>query len=183
MHTSPSCSDTNVGSPTEVLLRKHSKSSLSQPTIPEEGPEHSEEAEPASAPPVMVAQPVLNVLKPKPESRAVKNLAQELGARTKEVVASSIKKSGSFKEESKKDVAKAESGSKSPKLSRQESMERTMQKITKAIRGTSRSESRSKKNREASPSPGGNAEKSKLTRKDSGKKSAQEKREMFKSLH
>lgn len=45
---------------------------------------------------------------------------------------------------------------KSPKLSRTESMtERTVQKITKVIRGTSRSESRSKKNRDSSLSPKG----------------------------
>ena len=43
---------------------------------------------------------------------------------------------------------------KSPKLSRTESMtERTVQKISKMVRGTSRSESRSKKTREPSTSP------------------------------
>jgi hypothetical protein len=47
---------------------------------------------------------------------------------------------------------------KSPKLSRTESMtERTVQKITKVIRGTSRSESRSKKNRDSSLSPKGSS--------------------------
>lgn len=74
-------------------------------------------------------------------------------------------------------------------MSRQESIERTFQKFTKAVRGTSRSESRSKKkDREASPSPKAGKiekteEKNKITRKDSGKKSAQEKRDIFKSLH
>jgi hypothetical protein len=44
--------------------------------------------------------------------------------------------------------------------------ERTVQKITKVIRGTSRSESRSKKNRESSLSPKG------LGKEDSTKKAA-----------
>ena len=99
-----------------------------------------------------------------------------------------------------KDDGKIKSGSdtniKSPKLSRTESMtERTVQKISKMVRGTSRSESRSKKNREPSSSPTGVAataldtdkEKASLTgskqEKSVGKddrKSAQERREMFK---
>lgn len=71
--------------------------------------------------------------------------------------------------------------------------ERTVQKISKVIRGTSRSESRSKKNRDSSLSPKGAMEaeksgksepvgvkKSSSVRDD--KKSAHEKREMFKSL-
>merc|ERR1712203_208460 len=77
-----------------VILRKHPKQSLSQPTIPEEGPEEELEAS-ASA-----STPVTSVLKPKPESRVVKNLAQELGAFSKDV-ASSLKKSNSFKESEK----------------------------------------------------------------------------------
>merc|ERR1719270_1473592 len=77
-----------------VLLRKHSKQSLSQPTIPEEGPEHAEEEQTSS---IMSSLPPLEIstgacatpqhqtsfsgastLKPKPESRTLKNLAQEL---------------------------------------------------------------------------------------------------------
>ena len=94
---------------------------------------------------------------------------------------------------------------KSPKVSRHESMERTVQRITKVIRGTSRSESRSKKNRETSTSPSkgatckpeqhecsiktnqatgtSNSGGSKSNKKESGKKNAHEKREIFKSLH
>merc|ERR1712025_1089823 len=123
-----------------------------------------------------------------------------MGAQTK------IKKSGSFRDETKKDDGKKEevksknsvdAGVKSPKLSRTESMtERTVQKISKVIRGTSRSESRSKKNRDTSLSPKGtkevneknfvrkepicvNIKKSSSVKED--KKSAHEKREMFKS--
>ena len=173
-----------------------------------------------------------SLIKPKPESRAVKNLAQELvtekGAIRKEP-SSTIKKSNSFRSESKsksssptpsdsssnstQTLAKSSSTSsqeinvqatKSPKVSRHESMERTVQRITKVIRGTSRSETRSKKNRETSVSPskgnnskaelhggtnsaapvaGGASGSNKSTKKESGKKNAHEKREIFKSLH
>jgi len=80
-----------------------------------------------------------------------------------------LKKSGSFRSGDKEEETKVKTGSgaqgetltsstKSPKLSRTESMtERTVQKITKVIRGTSRSESRSKKNRDSSLSPKGGA--------------------------
>ena len=172
-----------------------------------------------------------SILKPKPESRAIKNIAQEIvtekGAVRKENT-SSIKKSSSFRSENKSQSSSpipTESCSsstqtkssttsgqdvniqatKSPKVSRHESMERTVQRITKAIRGTSRSESRSKKNRETSVSPskcgtskvglssssatttaasGPIASSSnKSTKKETGKKNAHEKREIFKSLH
>ena len=70
--------------------------------------------------------------------------------------------------------------------------ERTVQKISKVIRGTSRSESRSKKNRDSSLSPKGGKELEKPTKNENNsvkksssvkddKKSAHEKREMFKS--
>jgi len=113
-----------------------------------------------------------------------------------------VSKSGSFKDELNKkedkvkDDGKVKSGSdpniKSPKLSRTESMtERTVQKISKMVRGTSRSESRSKKNREPSSSPTGatvldnDKDKATLSGQDKGvgkddRKSAQERREMFK---
>jgi len=152
-----------------VILRKHPKQSLSQPTIPEEGPEEELEAS-ASA-----STPVTSVLKPKPESRVVKNLAQELGAFSKDV-ASSLKKSNSFKEEksSSSSMESIESAAKSPKLSRTESIgERTIQKISKVIRGSSRSDSRSKKTREASVSPQGVKAKKEL--------SSKEKRDLYKS--
>merc|ERR1712002_1290214 len=85
-----------------------------------------------------------------------------------------------------------EAGVKSPKLSRTESMtERTVQKISKVIRGTSRSESRSKKNRDSSLSPKGGKELEKSGKTETSvkksssvkdeRKSAHEKREMFKS--
>ena len=107
-----------------------------------------------------------------------------------------LKKSGSFRDETKKDDSKinsGEAGVKSPKLSRTESMtERTVQKISKVIRGTSRSESRSKKNRDSSLSPKGGKEVEKSVKNENisvkksssvkdDRKSAHEKREMFKS--
>ena len=147
-------------------MRKHPKQSLSQPTIPEEGPEEEMGA--------ITSTPVTSVLKPKPESRVVKNLAQELGAFSKDV-ASSLKKSNSFKEE-KSSSSSMESieAAKSPKLSRTESIgERTIQKISKVIRGSSRSDSRSKKTREASVSPQGGPKKKEL--------SSKEKRDLYKS--
>ena len=67
----------------EVILRKHAKQSLSQPTIPEEGPEHGEESEcviissPFATGPATFSLSA-SVLRPKPELRVVKSLAQEL---------------------------------------------------------------------------------------------------------
>merc|ERR1719229_891017 len=118
----------------EAMIRKHSKSSLSQPTIPEEETEEPEE------------QPLSE---PKEEAKAA-----------------AISKSEDSQSCS------------SAKGSREKEKESTLQRMTKAIRGTSRSDSRSKKNREASTSP-----KSNVARKDSLKKSAAEKRDMFKTLH
>ena len=151
--------------PAQVLLRKHSKQSLSQPTIPEE--EHEDQPE-ALEQPVAAA-----VAKP----QVVKNLYPELtssgGAVSKNSRATAAAK------------ASPEPEPKSPKVSRHESMERTVQRITKAIRGSGRSDSKSKKKeREASPSPSKKEVASqKVSRKDSQKKNAQEKREIFKSLH
>merc|ERR1711874_306295 len=78
----------------------------------------------------------------------------------------------------------------SPKLGgRAESMtERTVQKISKVIRGTTRADSRSKKSRETSLSPSTTQDSGGKEKKSHGggsqeKKSAQEKREMFKTQH
>jgi hypothetical protein len=178
LHTSPSSTSslTSVSSDVfdaPVIMRKHPKQSLSQPTIPEEGPEEEMEAALSAS-----STPVTSVLKPKPESRVVKNLAQELGAFSKDV-ASSLKKSNSFKESEKSSSSSSmesiEAASKSPKLSRTESLgERTIQKISKVIRGSSRSDSRSKKTREASVSPQGGAKQKKEL-------SSKEKRDLYKS--
>ena len=146
----------------------------------------------------------------KVDLRATKSLNIEV-VKTKEApggVAGSVshtklKKSSSFKEDNAAgDVKTAEKSAgeivnvKSPKLSRTESMtERTVQKITKVIRGSSRSESRSKKTREPSLSPKGvksdhekpgtkkcEGVKSDIKKTiDKDKKSANEKRELFKS--
>ncbi len=204
-------------------MRKH-KQSLSQPTIPEE--EESEQptsagasssssggltssASLSSALPSSAAS-ITSILKPKPESRVVKNLAQELGAFSKDV-ASSIKKSSSFKEERSTPSASASStamasassmdslsksattDTKSPKLSRPESVpERTMQKLSKMIRGTSRSDSRSKKNREASLSPQGvktsaskerSGSSSEKSKPDQHQPTVKDKRDKFKEQH
>merc|ERR1712106_361728 len=144
-------------------------------------------------------------------------MGNELGARAKETNLSpptsgssqnsstqtKLKKSGSFRDETKKDDSKQKDETKSknsgdvsvksPKLSRTESMtERTVQKISKVIRGTSRSESRSKKNRDSSLSPKGGKEVEKSVKNENisvkksssikdDRKSAHEKREVFKS--
>lgn len=239
LHSSPISSheQTTGDSPTLSHLghhRKHSCKSLSQPTIPEEGPEH-EDYSPTAFPTSTssTAQSITNKIfasftskstdknttnPPKEEKkvdlRATKSLNTEV-MKTKDIkevqgvgVSGSgsntkLKKSSSFKE----DIATADGKTsekstvvnatvKSPKLSRAESMtERTVQKITKVIRGSSRSESRSKKTRETSLSPKGvksdhekpgtkksEAVKSDLKKTtDKDKKSANEKREMFKS--
>ena len=169
-----------------VMMRKHPKQSLSQPTIPEEeGEEATNEAITSTV--TSISSSLTSVLKPKPESRVVKNLAQELGAFSKDM-ASSLKKSSSFKEEKTSSTASVASASSldslntepaksSPKLNRTESIgERTMQKISKVIRGSSRSESRSKKTRETSLSPTGT--KDSKSKKDL---SSKEKRDLFKS--
>lgn len=144
--------------PAQVLLRKHSKQSLSQPTIPEEG-EHEDQPEPPEQP---AAKPLV-----------VKNLYTELTS-----------SGGAVSKNSKPKVSPEPEPAKSPKVSRHESMERTVQRITKAIRGSGRSDSKSKKKeREASPSPSKKEASQKVSRKDSQKKNAQEKREIFKSLH
>merc|ERR1719150_614971 len=105
-------------------------------------------------------------------------------------MASSLKKSSSFKEEktsstastnvasaSSLDSLNTEPAKSSPKLARTESIgERTMQKISKVIRGSSRSDSRSKKTREASVSPQG--QRSSSSKKDL---SSKEKRDLYKT--
>jgi len=242
LHSSPLSHDQSGDSPHSHMThhRKHSSKSLSQPTIPEEGPEHEECSPPPTIhPSPPQAQSITNKIfatfsgnkdKSTPVTKSdVKNLdktkqdrcsskcANELGARAKETTLSPIstgssqnttqtklKKSGSFRDETKKDESKfkddvkknsvdRDACVKSPKLSRTESMtERTVQKISKVIRGTSRSESRSKKNRDSSLSPKGGKELEKPTKNENNsvkksssvkddKKSAHEKREMFKS--
>merc|ERR1712223_1704307 len=135
LHTSPSSTVSSLTSVSSevidapVILRKHPKQSLSQPTIPEEGPEEELEAISGSGATTSGSAsttPVTSVLKPKPESRVVKNLAQELGAFSKDV-ASSLKKSNSFKDEkssssSMESIESAAKSPKSPKLSRTESI-------------------------------------------------------------
>ena len=211
--------------------RKHSCKSLSQPTIPEEGPEHDE-----SSPTTSTAQSITNKIfasftsksvdrhpqlsqreEKKLELKTCKSLNSETGARSKDVTSVSsckLKKSSSFKEDHQVGVDQPKSGDKvvvdgknkssgdnssvkSPKLSRTESMtERTVQKITKVIRGSSRSDSRSKKAREPSLSPKAakpdhdktgtkktDNVKPECKKADREKKSANEKREIFKSHH
>jgi microtubule-associated serine/threonine kinase len=254
--------------------RKHSCKSLSQPTIPEEGPEHEDYSPTSSTSQPSTAQSLTNKLfatftsksldkntvlqskdEKKSESKSGKNSSEvscvsvKSGKESREREGSS-KKGASGKDEAHQSVtgsvhpgasssnssgadAKSSSienkvsgeskkssgdssGVKSPKLSRTESMtERTVQKITKVIRGSSRSESRSKKSqRDSSLSPKGGIVGAKsdhdLTKSnscgntssgakkneqhgsktDSGKKttdkekkSANEKREIFKSHH
>ena len=226
IHTSPLASaiESASSSTPEVMLRKHAKQSLSQPTIPEEGPEHAEEVEPVTTSlPVSFSLSAASVLRPKPELRVVKSLAQELTGAISKEVNSSLKKSSSFKEDRTSELVKQPMPShpppppqptlaettKSPKSTRQESVER----LFKAIRGSGRLDSKSKK-RETSLSPCGgqpssaaapaseatgatasaaslssasvttaSSAGSKVSKKDSSKKNAQEKRDIFKSLH
>ena len=151
------------------------------------------------------------------ELKTCKSLNSETGVRSKDVTSVSsckLKKSSSFKEDHQVGVDQPKSGDKvvvdgknkssgdnssvkSPKLSRTESMtERTVQKITKVIRGSSRSDSRSKKAREPSLSPKAakpdhdktgtkktDNVKPECKKADREKKSANEKREIFKSHH
>ena len=197
--------------------RKHSCKSLSQPTIPEEGPEH-EDYSPTSTTTShpTTAQSLTNKIfatftsksldkntvlqskdEKKLESKSGKNISDNKSSKESRDQRSSGE-GGSKK--GKDDIAAQSSGScnsgsgtsggnggtdskpssidkgansgssgeskksstdnasvKSPKLSRAESMtERTVQKISKAIRGSSRSESRSKKSqRDSSLSPKG----------------------------
>merc|ERR1719507_2136936 len=185
LHSSPHAGESG-DSPHSHLThhRKHSSKSLSQPTIPEEGPEHEEVGAFTAAPPSFTSK-ILAAVSGKTvtatdRSQAVKTPptgTKLLGARAKEspqppspqpsVTATKLKKSSSFRggergedgRGAKSDPKSSDSLSslaKSPKLSRTESMpERTVSKITKVIRGTSRSESRSKKNRDSSLSPKG----------------------------
>jgi len=143
----------------QVLLRKHSKQSLSQPTIPEEGPEHllaESEDQPQQ---VMVVPPSGTVSKGLQQGPVpiAKNLAKELcasgGAISKRATPSlpSVK---STPQAAPAVTASEPTVQKSPKTSHK-THESTVQRITKAIRGSGRSDSKSKKKdgREASPSP------------------------------
>lgn len=181
----------------EVILRKHSKQSLSQPTIPEEGPEHAEDPDhqgSISQGPAATPTPV-SVMRPKPELKVVKNLSQEssTGAISKDSSSCNMTKSGQRKEEPpQKQSTLLGAVPRSPKSLRQESVER----LLKAIRGTSRQENKSRK-RENSISPSKQAtlgenqaasgphlgQLSKSNKKDGSKKNAQEKRDIFRSLH
>jgi len=185
LHSSPHAGDPSDTSPHSHLThhRKHSSKSLSQPTIPEEGPEHEE------LPPLPQQQSlptkILAALSGKAatggQAKTPPTGAKLLGARAKEPALppspqpakaakaspqpAKLRKSSSFRggeggREGEGEGAAGLAGlARSPKLSRAESMtERTVQKISKVIRGTSRSESRSKKNRDSSLSPkGGNS--------------------------
>ncbi|CAB4069214.1 MAST [Lepeophtheirus salmonis] len=148
----------------DVLLRKHSKSSLSQATILEEDEEHVTGVSPPSSSTSFLPTTGIMLMNLAPLRRILLQ-------------------------------------SNRPKPPRHESV--VISRISKAFRGSNRSESKSKKAREASLSPNkanydykdgagrGEASSSqtsgnslqKVTRKDSGKKNAQEKRDIFKSLH
>ena len=151
--------------------RKHSSKSLSQPTIPEEtGAEQEQETAQSITDKILATVATFKTTETKTEKtkadwRQSKSSNPD-SQRSKETKISSsvqvggsggikVTKSGSFKEEvSRKEEPDSKSNVKSPKLSRTESMtERTVQKISKMVRGTSRSESRSKKTREPSTSP------------------------------
>lgn len=160
----------------EMMLRKHSKPSLSQPTIPEEGPEHSDDLEPQSQGVSTTPIPV-SILRPKPELKVVKNLSQESsGAISKNSPTCSLTKSSHCLVVPK-----------SPKSLKQESVE----KLLKAIRGTNRLDTKSQK-RENSISPSSHASlpetnitssPSKSFRRDGMRKNGQDKKDIFKNPH
>ena len=151
--------------------RKHSSKSLSQPNIPEEtGAEQEQEKAQSITDKILATVATFKTNETKTEKTKAEwrqskssNPDSQRGKETK--MSSSVQvggpggnkvtKSGSFKEEvSRKEEPDSKSSVKSPKLSRTESMtERTVQKLSKMVRGTSRSESRSKKTREPSTSP------------------------------
>ena len=151
--------------------RKHSSKSLSQPNIPEEtGAEQEQETAQSITDKILATVATFKTNETKTEKTKAEwrqskssNPDSQRGKETK--MSSSVQvggpggnkvtKSGSFKEEvSRKEEPDSKSSVKSPKLSRTESMtERTVQKLSKMVRGTSRSESRSKKTREPSTSP------------------------------
>jgi len=140
----------------EVMApRKHSKQSLSQPTIPEEGPEHIEEMENASDQSAEVIQNPVSVLRPKPELKVVKNLSQEsTGAIAKDKSSSFSSKPTQRREEGGQKILVPDAPPRSPKSIRQESVE----KLLKAIRVTTRMDTKTKK-RENSLSPSSQAAK------------------------
>ena len=181
--------------------RSHSSKSLSQPTIPEEGPEHSADWDPATSSAdtyTRSSHSLTNKILPgftnkdsqqpqqdgKSETKACKSLTAELGARPKEVKSKHDEKNShptftSYVSDRYTKLSCDTNDKKSPKLGR---TERTVQKISKVIRGTTRSDSRSKKSRETSLSPstqdpvsGGKENKS----QSQEKKSAQKKRDFF----
>jgi len=195
LHGSPLSSIGDPANSPEVILRKHSKQSLSQPTIPEEGPEHAEEPEQTSSfegTLLFNLHSSISVLRPKPELKVVRTLLQEsTGAISKDNSLNLKKSSPACKEVVATIPESAATTAKSPKTIRQESVER----LFKAIRGTGRHESKAKK-RENSLSPGSQTnaadpqglpsnqpQTSKTNKKDGLKKNAQEKRDIFKSLH
>ena len=174
--------------------RSHSSKSLSQPTIPEEEPEHSADWDLATSD-TPSFHSLTNKILPgftnkdsqqegKSETKACKSLTAELGARPKEVKNKHDEKNShptftSYVSDRYTKLSCDTNDKKSPKLGR---TERTVQKISKVIRGTTRSDSRSKKSRETSLSPstqdpvsGGKENKS----QSQEKKSAQKKRDFF----
>ena len=169
--------------------RKHSNKSLSQPTIPEEtGTEQEQESAQSITDKILATLSQSKSSNPdQPRAKETKMSTSVLAGSSASVNSNKATKTSSCKEEETK------SSVKSPKLSRTESMtERTVQKISKMVRGSSRSESRSKKTRETSNSPdrlnntvkaeklGKDDKREKnLTKED--KKNASEKREIFKS--
>ena len=120
--------------------RKHSSKSLGQPTIPEEAEELTSETERTKTQPGQGASSV----------GRKKNIAAGC-----ECSPRGLNEKSTVKSEEKK-----EKSSNKEKVSRSESMtEKTVQKITKIVRGSSRSETRSKsgRNKSSSPSEGATA--------------------------
>lgn len=176
-HSSPHLSSLEIVSAISDAHSKHSKQSLSQTTIPEEGPEHSDKQE--TQLPIFEA-PIAAVCQI-PERRKEQTTSltlEDTGAKRKDI---SLLKKAMLSREDPGFQPPAE-----PVKTRQESL------FFKAIRGTNRGESKSKtKDAEATgqtgdihlPSATSTTNTPKFVKKDSSKKNVQEKRDLFKKSH
>lgn len=166
----------------EIVVRKHSKQSLSQPTIPEEGPEESDSANIFPQTVVSCKNITSAPCKTLDEFSLKTNPSKELKESPNSIKIDAATSTEEIKFESKKDPVQRpqQEYSKSPKTSRQESVER----LFKAIRCTARQETKSKKTPSPTSSLPSTNLASKLAKKESvGRKSTQEKKDSFKSIH
>lgn len=190
LHTSPLASVVEGGLTTDIVVRKHSKQSLSQPTIPEEGPEDADLSHSSYFQLCEKLNPASVIPQESQDHEIVTIKAEDS---TKKDSSSAAKMTGASKLENKKDPTSKQSGqhqeySKSPKNTRQDSVER----LLKAIRGTGRQDSKSKKGQLVSGStttttsnscPVPPNQSTKTGKKEAPRKNVQEKKDSHKSFH